>query len=124
METMAVMDIVVRHNAFGRQVDSFETDLLIPALGDEPFPAIFLRAPFIERAEPQVEILARLPSRVVVPSRQGELLVTAFHPELTSDLRLRSYFLKTIVPIQRRKAKLDTLFTFLGLGCYNDSRLS
>jgi 5'-phosphate synthase pdxT subunit len=100
METMAVMDIVVRHNAFGRQVDSFETDLLIPALGDEPFPAIFLRAPFIERAEPQVEILARLPSRVVVPSRQGELLVTAFHPELTSDLRLRSYFLKTIVPIQ------------------------
>jgi 5'-phosphate synthase pdxT subunit len=93
METLAVMDIAVRRNAFGRQIDSFETDLPIPVLGDKPFPVVFIRAPFIERTEPQVEILARLPSGVAVAARQERLLVTAFHPELTSDFRLHSYFL-------------------------------
>lgn len=96
METLAVMDIVVTRNAFGRQVDSFETELPIPALGEEPFPAIFIRAPFIERAEPRVEIFARLPSGVAVASRQGNLMATAFHPELTRDFRLHSYFLRIV----------------------------
>ena len=96
LETLSVMDIVVTRNAFGRQVDSFETELAIPALGDKPFPAIFIRAPFIERAEPRVEILARLPSGVAVASRQGNLMATSFHPELTSDPRLHSYFLKIV----------------------------
>jgi 5'-phosphate synthase pdxT subunit len=96
MESLAVMDIVVARNAFGRQVDSFETELVIPALGDKPFPAIFIRAPYIERAEPRVEILARLPSGVAVASRQGNLLATSFHPELTSDQRLHNYFLKIV----------------------------
>jgi len=96
VETLAVMDIAVRRNAFGRQVDSFEAELPIPALGDKPFPAVFIRAPFIETAEPQVEILARLPDGTEVAARQGNLVATAFHPELTGDLRLHSYFLKII----------------------------
>jgi 5'-phosphate synthase pdxT subunit len=96
IETLAVMDMVIRRNAFGRQVDSFETALPIPALGNEPFPAIFIRAPFIEEAQTQVEILARLPNGVAVACKQENLIATAFHPELTSDLRLHSYFLRIV----------------------------
>jgi 5'-phosphate synthase pdxT subunit len=95
-ETLALMDMEVRRNAFGRQVDSFETELLVPALGQEPFAAVFIRAPIIERAGPEVEILAKLPNGVAVAARQGKLLATAFHPELTSDLRFHSYFLKIV----------------------------
>lgn len=94
METLALMDIEVRRNAFGRQVDSFETELSVPALGREPFHAVFIRAPIVERTGPQVEILAKLPSGVVVAARQGKLIATAFHPELSGDVRLHSYFLK------------------------------
>jgi len=94
METLALMDMEVRRNAFGRQVDSFETELPVPALGHEPFPAIFIRAPIIESASPQVEILAKLPNGVAVAARQGKLVATAFHPELTTDLRFHRYFLK------------------------------
>lgn len=93
METVAVMDMVVRRNGFGRQIDSFESKLPILALGDKPFHAIFIRAPFIETAEPEVEILARLASGAAVACRQGKLLATSFHPELTGDFRLHSYFL-------------------------------
>jgi 5'-phosphate synthase pdxT subunit len=96
METLAVMDLEVRRNAFGRQIDSFETELPIPVLGDKPFPAVFIRAPLIERAGPEVEVMARLPSGAAVATRQGKLLATSFHPELTSDFRLHSYFLKTV----------------------------
>jgi 5'-phosphate synthase pdxT subunit len=96
METLAVMDLEVRRNAFGRQIDSFETELPIPVLGDKPFPAVFIRAPLIERAGPEVEVMARLPSGAAVTTRQGKLLATSFHPELTSDFRLHSYFLKTV----------------------------
>jgi 5'-phosphate synthase pdxT subunit len=96
METLAVMDMEVRRNAFGRQVDSFETELPVPALGDEPFAAIFIRAPIIERAGPQVEILAKLPNDIAVAARQGKLVVSAFHPELSHDLRFHRYFLKII----------------------------
>ena len=96
METLALMDIEVRRNAFGRQVDSFETELPVPALGHEPFSAVFIRAPIVERTGPQVEILAKLPDGVVVAARQGKLVATAFHPELTDDLRLHSYFLKIV----------------------------
>ena len=96
METLALMDIEVRRNAFGRQVDSFETRLPVPALGHEPFSAVFIRAPVVERTDPQVEILAKLPDGVVVAARQGKLVATAFHPELTDDLRLHSYFVKIV----------------------------
>lgn len=100
---LGVMDIVVERNAFGRQVDSFEAELAIPALGPEPFPAVFIRAPSIREVGPDVEVLARLPDlpgtsahadgMPIVAARQGSLLATAFHPELTSDTRLHRYFL-------------------------------
>ena len=96
MEPLALMDMEVRRNAFGRQVDSFETELLVSALGNESFPAIFIRAPIIERAGPQVEILAKLPNGAAVAARQRKLVAAAFHPELTSDSRLHSYFLKIV----------------------------
>lgn len=96
METLAVMDMEVRRNAFGRQIDSFETELPVPALGDEPFVAIFIRAPIIERAGPWVEILAKLPNDIAVAARQGKLVVSAFHPELSHDLRFHRYFLKIV----------------------------
>jgi len=94
METLAVMDMEVRRNAFGRQVDSFETELPVPALGHEPFPAIFIRAPIIESAGSSVKILARLPNGAAVAAEQGKLVASAFHPELSRDLRFHSYFLK------------------------------
>jgi len=94
METLALMDMEVRRNAFGRQVDSFETELPVPALGHEPFPAIFIRAPIIESAGSSVKILARLPNGAAVAAEQGKLVAAAFHPELSRDLRFHSYFLK------------------------------
>ncbi len=96
METLALMDMTVRRNAFGRQVDSFETELAVPALGEAPFAAVFIRAPVIERVAPPVEILARLPGGEAVAARQGRLLATAFHPELTRDLRFHRYFLEIV----------------------------
>ncbi len=96
METLAVMDMEVRRNAFGRQIDSFETELPVPDLGDEPFTAIFIRAPIIEKVGPQVEILAKLPNDIAVAAKQGKLVVSAFHPELSHDLRFHSYFLKIV----------------------------
>lgn len=96
METLAAMDMTVKRNAFGRQVDSFETELKMAILGDKPFPAVFIRAPIIESTKPAVEVIARLDDGTVVAARQGRLLATAFHPELTDDLRLHRYFLKTI----------------------------
>jgi len=94
METLALMDMEVRRNAFGRQVDSFETELLMPALGHKPFAAIFIRAPIIEGTGPQVEILANLTNGTAVAAKQGKLMATAFHPELSNDLRFHSYFLE------------------------------
>ncbi len=94
IETLSLMDIEVERNAFGRQVDSFETDLQVPVLGEEAFHAIFIRAPIIERTGEQVEALAKLSEGTVVAARQGKLVVTAFHPELSDDTRFHSYFLK------------------------------
>lgn len=91
--SLELMDITVRRNAFGRQVDSFEADLAVPVLGEEPFHAVFIRAPLIERIGKGVEILARLQGETVVAARQGNLLATAFHPELTGDDRFHRYFL-------------------------------
>lgn len=95
-----VMDITVARNAFGRQVDSFETKLSIPALEDpdRPYRAIFIRAPIIESVGEGVEVIARLPKERerderIVAARQGHLLATSFHPELTGDDRFHRYFL-------------------------------
>ena len=96
VESLKVMDITVRRNAFGRQRDSFETELSIPVLGEKPFPGVFIRAPIIEQANSEVEILAKLADGTTVAARQGKLLVSAFHPELTDDLRLHQYFLDIV----------------------------
>jgi pyridoxal 5'-phosphate synthase pdxT subunit len=97
LPALQAMDITVRRNAFGRQVDSFETDLPIPALGDDPFHAVFIRAPIIEDVGPAVEIVARLADGTPVAARERRLLATAFHPELTSDIRLHRLFLDQFV---------------------------
>jgi 5'-phosphate synthase pdxT subunit len=95
MEPIGAMDIEVKRNAFGRQVDSFESDLKIPALGNRAFQGIFIRAPIIEKAKRNVEILCQLNGNPVAV-RQGKLLGCAFHPELTGDLRLHRYFINLI----------------------------
>ena len=92
-ETLSLMDIEVKRNAFGRQVDSFEAELEVPALGQGSFHGVFIRSPIIENVGSQVEVLSRLPGDVVVAARQEKLVVTAFHPELTSDMRFHRYFL-------------------------------
>ena len=94
--TLDVMDIVVHRNGFGRQVDSFETDIAIPAIGEPPFHAVFIRAPFIERVGDGVELLARLPDGTIIAARQRNMMALSFHPELTDDLRLHSYFLDIV----------------------------
>jgi len=95
-EPLGLMDIIVRRNAFGRQRESFEAELSIPALGEKPFPGVFIRAPMIEKADGKVEILARLADGTIVAARQGRLLALAFHPELTDDLRVHQYFLDIV----------------------------
>ncbi len=90
---LALIDLSVQRNAFGRQVDSFETDLPIPVLGAAPFPAVFIRAPSIGDVGPGVTVLARLTDGTPVAAQEGRVLVTSFHPELTGDLRLHRYFL-------------------------------
>lgn len=92
---LEAMDITVARNAFGRQVDSFEVDLTIPALGPgAPYHAVFIRAPLIERVGPGVEVLAQLDDGRIVAARQGRLLATSFHPELTRDDRFHQYFIR------------------------------
>jgi 5'-phosphate synthase pdxT subunit len=96
MKTLGLMDMRVRRNAFGSQVDSFEADLEIPLVGEEPFHAVFIRAPIIEEAKPGVEILSRLLDGTIVAIRQDWLVACAFHPEFTNDLRFHSYFLNMV----------------------------
>lgn len=93
---IGVMDIQVNRNAFGRQVDSFETDLAVPEIGAEPFHAVFIRAPLVTGVADHVQVLARLDEGGIVAVRQGHWLATAFHPELTDDNRLHRYFLKEV----------------------------
>jgi 5'-phosphate synthase pdxT subunit len=89
---LGVMDIEARRNAFGRQVASFEQDVHVRGLGDEPLRAVFIRAPWIEQVGDGVEVLAEVDGHPVV-ARERHMLVTAFHPELTDDLRLHALFL-------------------------------
>jgi 5'-phosphate synthase pdxT subunit len=96
LESLGLMDVTVRRNAFGRQRESFEAELTIPVLGEKPFPGVFIRAPLIEQVNSQVEILARLADDTIVAVRQEKLLALAFHPELTDDLRFHQYFLDIV----------------------------
>lgn len=99
---LGLMDITIQRNAFGRQLDSFETDLDIPALARggnghvRPFRAVFIRAPWIEKVGPGVEVLAKLENERIVAARQGHWLATSFHPELTGDGRFHQYFLDMV----------------------------
>ena len=90
---LGLMDIRVRRNAYGRQVDSFESPIEMPILGGEPFPGVFIRAPAIESTEPHVRRLAELDGRAVLV-QEGNLLASSFHPELSSDRRIHRYFLQ------------------------------
>ncbi len=90
-----LVDITVRRNAYGRQVDSFEADLELADVDGGPFRAVFIRAPFVERAGPDVEVLATVDGHPVL-CRQGAVTVAAFHPELSHDLRLHDHFLRSI----------------------------
>jgi 5'-phosphate synthase pdxT subunit len=96
IKTLGLMDIKVRRNAFGRQPDSFETDLDIKVLGDKPFHSVFIRAPLIEEASSNVEILSKLDNGTIVAVRQDNMLGISFHPELTDDSRMHEYFLKIV----------------------------
>ncbi len=94
--TLDALAIAVRRNAFGRQVDSFETDLAVPALGQQAFHAIFIRAPIVEEVGDGVEVLAKLDNGNAVAVRQANALATAFHPELTEDDRFHRYFIDMV----------------------------
>jgi 5'-phosphate synthase pdxT subunit len=96
MQTLGLMNISVRRNAFGRQVDSFEADISMPCLGAKLFHAVFIRAPFVESTSNDAEILSRLENGTIVAVRQNNLLALAFHPELSHDTRLHKYFLEMV----------------------------
>ncbi len=99
-QTLGGLDVTVRRNAFGRQVDSFEGYLSIPAVGEAPLHAVFIRAPWVEQAGPDVDVLATIPSGPaagrIVAVRQGALLATAFHPEMTGDPRVHELFVRIV----------------------------
>ncbi|MFF0544355.1 pyridoxal 5'-phosphate synthase glutaminase subunit PdxT [Nocardia thailandica] len=98
-EHLSGIDMTVRRNAFGRQVDSFETDLDFAGL-DGPVRAVFIRAPWVERVGPGVEVLARVPDGPfagrIVAARQGDVVATSFHPEVTGDLRVHRLFVDLV----------------------------
>jgi 5'-phosphate synthase pdxT subunit len=100
-ETIGGLDVVVRRNAFGRQVDSFEADLRAPRIaGDRPMRAVFIRAPWVESVGPGVEVLARVEggprAGTIVAVQQGNVMATSFHPEITADLRVHEYFVNLV----------------------------
>jgi 5'-phosphate synthase pdxT subunit len=104
---IGLMDLTVQRNAFGRQIDSFETELDFLGL-DKPIHAVFIRAPLVERVGPEAEALATLPDGRVVAARQGRLLATAFHPELTPDTSLHGWFIEQCAA-RREEERLSTL---------------
>lgn len=93
---LSLLDIVVCRNAFGAQLDSFETNLPVPALGSAPFRAVFIRAPLIEQLGAGVTALATLEDGTIVAAERDNILVTSFHPELTDDTRFHEYFLTKV----------------------------
>jgi pyridoxal 5'-phosphate synthase pdxT subunit len=99
---LGLMDAVARRNAFGRQLQSFEADLEVEGLGPDPLRAVFIRAPWIKRHAPEVEVLASYDGHPVVV-RQGPLLACAFHPELTDDSRLHALFMAMVTAARERE---------------------
>jgi pyridoxal 5'-phosphate synthase pdxT subunit len=101
---MGNLDIVIERNAFGRQGDSFETDMAIPAFGKEPFKGVFIRAPAVTEVGKDVEVVAKFNNRVVAV-KQGNIIGTAFHPELSGDNRVHTLLLKMALDFSRARAK-------------------
>ncbi len=99
-EPLGLMSIEVRRNAYGRQVDSFEADLDVRGVPRGPYRGVFIRAPWIERVGPDVEVLAVHDGHIVA-AREGDLMATAFHPELTGDPRIHRFFLDEVVASER-----------------------
>lgn len=91
--TLGLMDVSVRRNAFGRQIDSFSAPLMIEGIEGEPFEGVFIRAPVIQSVGPGVDVLSQLENGAIVAARQANLLGTSFHPELTNDPRVHQLFL-------------------------------
>jgi 5'-phosphate synthase pdxT subunit len=92
---LGVMDITVRRNAYGTQLDSFTTNAVIPAISEEEIPLVFIRAPWVEAAGENVNVLCKVQNHIVA-ARQRNMLVTSFHPELTEDLAMHRYFVGMI----------------------------
>ncbi len=101
---IGLMDITVRRNAYGRQLESFEADVPIPVLGDAPLRAIFIRAPSFTAVGDGVQVLAKLPDGSIVAARQNAMLAISFHPELTPDDRLHRYFVDMVLAAARSAA--------------------
>jgi 5'-phosphate synthase pdxT subunit len=93
---LGLLDVSVERNAYGRQLDSYEADVNLPAIGDEPLHGVFIRAPVVVEAGPGVEVLARDAQGRIIAVRQGRVLATAFHPELTGDRRLHRLLLELV----------------------------
>jgi 5'-phosphate synthase pdxT subunit len=101
---LGLLDITARRNAFGRQLQSFEADLAVAGIGDEPLRAVFIRAPWVERHGSDVEVLASYQGHPVAV-RQGDVLAAAFHPELTDDPRLHALFMAMTTAARERRAR-------------------
>lgn len=99
-----LLDVEVRRNGYGRQLDSFEADLDVPSLGDEPLHGVFIRAPMVTDVGPRVEVLARDPDGHPVAVRQGRVVATAFHPELTGDRRLHRLLVDLVAEAMAKPA--------------------
>lgn len=107
--TLAAIDIAVERNGWGRQVDSYEAEIDVPALGEPPFRAVFIRPPVVTDVGPQVRRLAQLDSGAIVAVRQGNALATAFHPELTTDLRFHNYFVQIVAVAGNGEAETESI---------------
>jgi 5'-phosphate synthase pdxT subunit len=94
-ESFGGLDVTARRNAFGRQVDSFESEIELKGIAGGPLRAVFIRAPWIEEVDPKVEVLASINNRAVAV-RQGAILATSFHPELTGDTRVHRFFIEVV----------------------------
>ena len=106
---LGVIDMVVSRNAFGRQVESFETDLVVAGIGQDPLHAVFIRAPAVVETGPATTVLARLPDGRAVAVQHGPHLATAFHPELTPDRRLHRHFLRSVGHAMQRNRTAGTV---------------
>lgn len=104
-QTFGGLDVVVRRNAFGTQLDSFETDIAMPVLGEAPVHAVFIRAPVVESAGESVEVLGRLDDGRIVAVEQGPLLATSFHPEVTGEHRFHERFLQKVTAFAASRAQ-------------------